>query len=453
MSSTKYTVDPGWDEPLLSNHDLLIPDRNKILNDKIISQKLTCSSGGNIYVFNPVFNSWFVLMDIQTVLFLNAVMDLQMASVNYDKAFRGYIRYIESRTMDRTTKDIPPSICVGTQRLAVTLEGDRLDFKLCDRLVQGMPTGWKYDIVSSFSCMSLDMPRFPSEWRPTYHHRLYRYIAQLFADNPIGLETVKWIIGRTLLDPTSFNKVLCLWGEGMKGKSKLIQALMVSLKGCIASIPEEALVSMSTGIPHEIKEMVVSNRLVTAGDVDTHFKKTNLAFMKSLTGQDYVSMPPTSVRSRCSLVYSTNTLDSPKNNPEWSTIQIARRFNIVHMNTNVPGGISEEVPQDYMSRADMVGHCLYTVMTNPDMPMSIQDLVLTLLQSELFEAIEYISYINPSLALDNYETITANSILAACMGVKTEMVGRLASMRTRRHIKVIDGVEYIVGIVPSKSFK
>lgn len=452
MSSAKYTVDPGWDEPLLPNHEVLVAERHKVLRDKIINQNLTCSSGSNIYVFNPIFNSWFVLMDIQTVLFLNGVMDLQMASVNYDKAFRGYIRYIESRSMDKTTMDIPSSICVGTRRLRVTLADNKLQFKLCDRIICSMPPGPNYDIIASFSCMSLDMPRFPDTWKPTYQNELYRYIARLFVDNPIGLETVKWIVGRTLLDPTSFNKVLCLWGEGMKGKSKLIQALMVTLKGCIASIPEEALVSMSTGIPHEIKEMVVSNRLVTAGDVDTHFKKTNLAFMKSLTGQDHVSMPPTSVRSRCSLVYSTNTLDSPRNNREWSTIQIARRFNIVHMNTTVPGGVAEEVPQDYMSRADMACHCIYTVLTNPEMPMSIQDLVLTLVQSEIFDAVDYISYVDPSLA-DDDETMAANAILAAFMGVKAEQVGRLAAVRTRRHIKKIDDIEYIVGIVPSSNFK
>jgi hypothetical protein len=445
--------DPGWDKELILGHDQLVPPKNKILRDKIISAGLVCSSGGNIYVFHPSFNSWFVLMDIQAVLFLNSVMGLEMASVNYDKAFKGYIRYIESRAMDMGANEIPTSICVSSRRLAVEYTGESLKFSLCHRIVNNHPEpSQKYDIVASLSYMSLDLRYFEDEWRPTYGHLLYRYVARLFQDNPTGLETLKWIVGRSLLDPTSFNKVLCLFGEGMKGKSKVVQALMVALKGCVASIPEKYLVSMSAGIPSELREMVISNRLLLAGDVDTHYNKTNLAFIKSLTGQDYVSMPPTSVKSKCSLLYNTNKLDSPRDNPEWSTPAIARRFNVVHMNTNVPGGIDEEVPQDYRSRIDFACHCVWTVLSNPDMPMSIGDLLLSLLQSELFDAMQYLSYVD-ALYVDDHETLTANAILASYMNVETSVVGSLAARRTRQHIKTIDGIDYVVGIAPSVNFK
>lgn len=444
-----FEEDPGWDTKLIINHDELVPMRNKILREKILVKRLACSSGGNIYVFNPNFNSWFGLMDIQTVIFLNNIMDLSMASVNYDKAFRGYIRYIESRSMDMGAGDIPCSVCVGSRRLAVQLIDDGLEFSLCSRVVSGLPMNSpSYDIVASLSYMSLDIKYFPPVWKHTYRFPLYRYMARFFQNNPIGFETLKWIVGKTLIDPTSFNKVLCLFGEGMKGKSKVIQSLMVALKGCIASIPENYLVSMNTGIPGEIKEMVVSNRIVTAGDVDSHFRKTNLAFIKSLTGQDYVSIPPTSVKSKCSLVYNTNKLDSPKDNPEWSTTAIARRYNVVHMNTNVPGGVDEEVPQDVKSRADFVCQCVYTVLKNPEMPMSLQDLIMTLLLSEIFEAHKYLAYIDASTA-DDQETVTANAILASFMKVDVHQVGELASKRTRRHLKSIDGIDYVVGVVPS----
>jgi hypothetical protein len=449
----EFIEDPGWDKALIHGHDQLVPSKIKVLRDKIISAGLICSSGGNVYVFHPSFNSWFVIMDIQSVLFLNSVMGLEMASVNYEKAFRGYIRYIESRAMDMGGNEIPTSICVSSRRLVVEYTGESLKFSLCQRIVNNLPAdNTDYDIVGSLSYMALDLRYFPPEWTPTYGHSLYRYVARLFQDNPVGLETLKWIVGRSLLDPTSFNKVLCLFGEGMKGKSKVLQALMVSLKGCVASIPEKYLVSMSAGIPSELKEMVISNRLLLAGDVDTHYSKTNLAFIKSLTGQDYVSMPPTSVKSRCSLVYNTNSLDSPRDNPEWSTPAIARRFNVVHMNTSVPGGIEEEVPQDYRSRIDWACHCVWTVLSNPDMPMSIEDLLLSLLQSELFDAIKYISYVNPTY-VDDDETRTANAILASYMNVNTSSVGSLASRRTRQHIKNIEGVDYIVGIAPSVNFK
>jgi hypothetical protein len=453
MSKNRLTEDPGWDKALIYGHDQLVPPKNKILREKIIDPGLICSSGGNIYVFHPSFNSWFVLMDIQAVLFLNSVMGLEMASVNYDKAFKGYIRYLESRAMDMGANEIPTSICVSSRRMTVEYTGTSLKFSLCQRIVNNMPErNANYDIVASLSYMSLDLRYFKDEWRPSYRHALYRYVARLFEKNPIGLETLKWIVGRSLLDPTSFNKVLCLFGEGMKGKSKVLQALMVSLKGCVASIPEKYLVSMTAGVPSELKEMVISNRLLLAGDVDTYYSKTNLAFIKSLTGQDYVSMPPTSVKSRCSLVYNTNKLDTPRDNPEWSTPAIARRFNVVHMNTNVVGGVDEEVPQDYNSRIDWACHCIWTVLSNPDMPMSLEDLLLSLLQSELFDAIQYLSYVDPKYA-DDEETMTANSILASYMNVETWNVGSLAARRTRQHIKIIDQVEYVVGIVPSVNYK
>lgn len=43
--------------------------------------------------------------------------------------------------------------------------------------------------------------------------------------------------------------------------------------------------------------------------------------------------------------------------------------------------------------------------------------------------------------------------MASYMNTTTEKVGSLAAKRTRQHIKVIDSIEYVVGVVPSKNFK
>lgn len=73
---------------------------------------------------------------------------------------------------------------------------------------------------------------------------------------------------------------------------------------------------MSAGIPTKVASIVASNRIVTAGDVGGQNRNTNLTVIKTLTGDDYITVAPSRVNTASTLFYPSNMLDNPLDNEE-----------------------------------------------------------------------------------------------------------------------------------------
>jgi len=439
--------DGGWNTQAFDGADELTPARNKILRTKIINRNLLCASGGNIYVFLPTINIWCIMCSRQAIVYMNTLMSMESASVNYVDAFAPYVEYLERHAVDNVARPIPTSICIGTSRLRVTYTKTGLEMTMCESLVPTFPDK-AYEIPSRLCHTSLASRIWVPQWERTDSFPLYRYISPLFT-NPIEMLTFEWCLGNALVDPHSFSKAVILYGEGGKGKSTVLAALNTAFAGCCGNIPDGALVSLSKGMPPVVASIVASNRIVTAGDVGNANESTNLSVVKSITGHDYISLPPSRAKTSCTLVYATNRLDNPRENVEWATAAITRRVVVIVMDA-VLNGILGDPPQDNISRLDYFNRCVHTRLKYPDMPVSSMSVLISIVGSQLDSLSDFVVPDDPD-NIDDNDVITANAIVGAYINRSAEEVGHLAKCMSASAVCTIRGKYYIKGIAPQYS--
>lgn len=442
------TVDTGWNSPAFDGAEDITPARNKVLKTKILDRNLVCMSGGNIYVFLTTINTWSIICSHQATVFLNNLMSMESATVRYSNAFIPYVEFIERNASNKIAQPIPTSICIGTTRLLVSASSSGLKLSPCHSLIPAFPEDVK--VPAGLCYMSLAIPYWPPDWERTSVYPMYNYLSPLFED-PAELRTIEWAIGHALVDPHSYSKAVVLYGPGGRGKSTMLAALNIALMGCCGSIPDKALVSLAKGLPDSIASIIVANRIVTAGDVGGLEENTNLSVIKTLTGHDYISVPPSRARSACTLFYASNRLDDPLRNPEWTTDAIMRRVVVILMNTCIVEGISDSIPQDPVSRLDFALRCVHTKLTYPHMPVSPMSVLLTLLGSQATKACKYVVPVS-DIDVDEDEIMVANSIIGGYIGKTAEEVGKLAHKISPSCVCSIRGRSYVKNIAPSSKY-
>lgn len=442
--------DAGWNTAAFDGAEELTPQRNKVLKTKLVNKNLICSSGGNIYIFLTTINCWSIMCSKQAITYLNSIMGMESASVSFGQAFSPYVDFLERYSVDNIAKPIPQSVCIGTTRLRVAFNPGGLELTESESLLPTFPEKG-YDIPSRLCYSSIAARHWPRKWNRTQSYPIYRLLSPLFVD-PTEMKTIEWTIGNSLIDPHSFSKAVILFGEGGRGKGTFLGALTIVLMGCCGTIPDGALVSLYRGLPAEIASIIVSNRIVTAGDVGSVGDSTNLSIVKTITGHDYIPVPPTRAKSACTLFFASNRLDDPCVNPEWATPAIMRRAVVIQMSAIIPDGIEANVPQDPVSRIDFALRCVHTRLAYNNMPVSPLSVVITILGSRYEEAMDYLCPIDPNEALDE-EVVIANSIIAGYIGVTAERIGELAKRISADAVCRIHSVDYVKGIVPSSKYE
>ncbi|CCU82736.1 hypothetical protein BGHDH14_bgh02902 [Blumeria hordei DH14] len=450
MENTNWTQslqqDVGWNRPYLDDESL-VPRKYNTLRIKLIEKGLVCNSNGNVYIFLPVLNKWAILCSDEAIKNLNSMMQMDSASVSYYKAFRPYISFLERSSTDNIATSIPTSVCIGTNRLRVARQGDSLTLTKCEAILVKNPAYGKSTHISSLCYMPLSICKWPSEWTRTDEYSMYKFVSPLFSD-PGDLLTIEWALGNALLDPVHVSKAIILYGEGGTGNSTLLAAIKTSLMGCCGSIPDNALVGMEQGMSDDVASIVVSNRIVTACDVGGLGENTNLSVIKSLTGHDYISIPPLSARSSCSLIYATNRLESPKGNSEWMSATIMRRVVVVSMNSDALSFTERSMPQDLTSRLDFALRCIHTRLVYPHMPVSPLSVILTLTGSSSSKVLQYLKESNSEDITDTDGNIVL-SIIAGAVGVECSVVGEMARKISLSAVKQVRNLYHIVGAKPS----
>lgn len=442
--------DPYWGADAFEGASRLTPSRNRLLRTKIVDPGLICTSGGNVYIFLTTINRWSIICSKQSTVFLNNLMGIENATVKYGDALEPYIEFLEMEAADKVATRIPQSICIGTWRLHVRLDEGKtgLEFEEIGSLLPHLPQS--KSMVSHLCYMALSVRHRPARWSKTELYPMYRFLSPLFTD-PTELTTIEWVAGNAMIDPHSFSKAVVLFGEGGHGKSTFLACLNIAFLGCCGTIPDQALVSLSKGMGPKVASTVVSNRIVTAGDVGNINENTNLSVIKSITGHDYISIPPSRARSACTLFYASNRLDDPTKNEEWLTPAIMRRVVVVMMNAIIPDGLDDTIPQDPIARQDFVYRCIHTRLTFPHMPVSAMSVVLTIVGSKFAEISKFLSQVDDD-EIEDEHMIIANNLIASVVLIGTSEVGKLARRISPMCVRQVGTEYYIKNIEPSEFY-
>lgn len=417
--------DEGWDKELVPGGKGI---KYKALDKELIDKGLVIYYDGNTYIFLTGSNVWATFVSSEAQTEICSIVGSDNVSVNYLPASEPFIDYLESHA--NRISAIPTSICVGTRRKVISLGEGRMAFRDSDPIVSIVDDAGIDDRVSFFCNMPCKFPSLPRAWEYDGPGRLERYMLPLFADHREFL-TFKWIMGGIPLDPAMQSKFLLLYGDGGTGKSTILRIIRALFKGCCSTIPNGTFTSTSSDLPLKTSQIIASNRIVTAGELDLEKKMLNLHVVKEITGHDSISVPPVTVTTRCTLTAATNYLPNPETQQEWCTSQIARRVVILPFSVNAEEIPKVQRPDTLEDVVEFLLDCVHTRLTMPDMPMSSRSILYTILGSTYNRISDIIEEVeNPSMQ----ETLDVNAMLENVLDLKPHTLGRLASLITNYNI-------------------
>jgi len=431
--------DEGWDTQIVPGGSTR---GFKSIKSQLLDYGLVSYSKGNTYIYLSASNSWAVLVSAEAQIQLCGITGSDNVSVSYLGACIPYFGYLEKHA--RRTSSIPMSVCLGTWRLSIhPIEQNGVEKIILNKMQNIASIGDKIDSrVSSFCVMPCSYDEIPPSWTSGGPERLLRYLLVLFPDSE-RLLTVMWIVGNAIVDPGSFSKFLLLYGPGGTGKSTLIKAIETLLKGCCSTIKPSTLTDPKDDISLDTAKAIASNRMLTAGDINLESSKLNLHNIKVMTGHDSISVPPIKVTTRCSIIAGCNDLPDPTLQTSWNSTAIGRRAVVILMNVNTALIPKREMPDTTEDLLDFVMMCVNARIKYSDMPITIKDVLYTILADKY-------NYIEDKIEItDNatdQEMFDANMALDVYMKKQPHTLGEHASVLSANAIKIMGSLPFIRNI-------
>ncbi len=415
--SILWRKDIKWDKPLVQNDK----DRERYdeIDAHLANSGLLCRIYGGEYMFVDTSNVWCNLASIEAMGRLNTLVGITNATVNIDKSVRQFQKYIIKRCNVNVGKPIPTSVCIGTERLEIEVdqESSTITFMECRTLLKVTRRADK--IVGSVCIMPIDTDVIPNVYRFPGESLILMALMKLFPDMR-SLTTILWHIGNCLVDPISRPKCLMVCGPGGSGKSTLLQQIFSCLIGCCGVLPDGSLVGKNKSMPSEITEVIASCRMALCYDVDLDKEPLNMAIFKNISGSDYIRVGPNSIKTNCSLTLATNGVVNIDKQPDYLDDAIMRRTTCILMNVNALSIPSSFIPEDSVSRMDLVCAAIYIRMTYEYIPIAPYDLLLSMCQSKIDEVLEHV--IESKEDIDLFDAVSVVHILSAILNITAEAV-------------------------------
>lgn len=427
--------DDGWDDEIVG----IRSPKFKALREHLLNDGLVAFSKGNMYIYLTNSNKWSVFVSTEAQRQICDLTGSESASVNYLSASEPFIGFLEKHSLQ--VSSIPTSICVGTRRLTISLEKDKMILNDCYGVASVNEQLDKR--LEGFCVMPMFFKELPKRWSPGGPNRIYKYLAVLFT-NLIELDSIKWIIGMAAVDPGSSSKFLLLYGPGGTGKSTTIEVIENLFKGCCGALNSDALTSKFTSIDQATARTIASNRVITAGDINTITSKLNLHTIKEITGHDSIAVPPIKVRTRCTLVVGCNSLPDPEEQTSWCSTAISRRAVVVTMNVKTSLIPKREPPDSVEDCIDFLMSCVYSFLSNPtSMPISTRCILYTVLGAGYDKVREKIEI---SEDATDQEVFDANLALDIHFHLQPHTLGELASLVSIDSVMVFGSLYFIKNI-------
>jgi hypothetical protein len=170
----EYVDDVGWDacpEEDAARYGLLQP--------RLIDKGYVTATGGTSYIFLEVFRHWLPMLCRESSVGMCNIMDIRNATVNDMSAVSGYVSWTVKRCANNPVLPMQTSVCIGTQRLEVTVAQDgALTFQRSRPLIDIPPGADQF--ASQFCVLPVDATKIPRRWIAPGLAHMYNYIRPLF---------------------------------------------------------------------------------------------------------------------------------------------------------------------------------------------------------------------------------------------------------------------------------
>lgn len=441
--SLDWEIDTAWTKPMVETSDSA---RHKALNTQFYNQGLMCRSQGGDYVFIDTSNAWCNLSSHEAMSRIVDLAEMKNVSISQDKAMRSLNKWITKRCSSRVCKPLPVSVCIGTRRYEMEIDPDTqtIRFMQCRALLTDIAPS-AHMAVSQICIMPIDFDVLPVSFKFPGHGAIMNYLMKLFRDDRDAV-TFLWHIGNCLLDPVSRPRTVMLVGPGGTGKSTLLQQVMACLVGCCSIIPNGALTSTKDEMSGDVSDAISGSRMTLCVDVDLQKYKLNMSVFKNISGSDYIKVGYNFIKTNCSLTIGTNDLVNVDTEPDYLSDAILRRVVAIHMNVDALTVPPAAPPESSESRLDFVCTCIYIRSRYDSMPVRPLTLLLTLCNSKMDEAVEYVEETTDTITFFQANEVVL--ILSSLLNLPVDSIAMKARLVSPYCVFSIGGANFLRGLRP-----
>jgi hypothetical protein len=385
MGSLNYRRDVKWDKQVVK-----LPGSEKwgVLDKHIVNNGFCVDLCGQQMLFLDVSNHWISLVSKTAALRISQIVGNDNVSVNYITSYEPYYSKLSKSSSANSASFVPVSTCIGTERLSMEIDvPNRL---LTFDPVRPFPLSKKGsrvpDFVYGLCYQPADHINLPDSYIFPGVGRILNFLRPLFPDVR-SMVTYMWVIGNASRDPVARPRCLMLCGHGGSGKSTAIRMATAALSGCVGLLPDNILTKTYEGVEDKVAQIIVRSRMVTCYELDLDNKRVNMSTFKNVTGGDIVKVGEFSSKAVCSMMIATNGLPDVVRDPEFMSDALSRRMVCVKMDVDTAEAPFEPDPSDPVDKVDFLCSCLYVRMKYDHIPISPDNLLLTLCGSMYFKAL------------------------------------------------------------------
>lgn len=382
-----YRVDTRWNKPVI-----VMPGSEKwqLIERYYVKPGLVAELGGQQMLFLDMANHWIPLVSKTAALRVCQVIGNDNVSVNYGESYSPYHSKLSKACGINSYSFVPVSVCISTERLSVEL--DRENRALVFNPTEPYPIRGRKGVPSfvySLCYQPTDHIDIPVSYEFPGTGTIMEFLRPLFPDVRTMISYM-WLIGNCAKDPVAKARCMLLCGPGGSGKSTALRMATAAMQGVTNLIPDNILTRNFNGLEDKIAQTVVKSRLVTCYELDLDKHEVNMSMFKNITGSDYLKVGEFMAKAVCSFAIATNGIPDVEKQPEFTSDALSRRMVCLKMNVDTAEAPFEPDPGSGADRLDFLCACVYTRMLYADLPISPDDLLLTLCMSKYHQAMQLI---------------------------------------------------------------
>ena len=372
-------------------------------------------------MFLPSVNYWTTIQDASAMKRICTAAGIDNIPVNYTTSSKAFVSHIAVSGKENAIMFLPSSVCIGVRHLAICEQDSEYIFKdlinappLLDKTVNS--------IVGGLCIMLITTSIIPAKLLRGFRYKAYKYFCKFVTCND-KMDTIMWVIGNTILDPSNIAKCLIFIGPSGSGKSTLMTYITDALGMCADIVHTSSLYGNHVLDIDNIGK-ACSRQLLICNNVDFNQNQLNIQNYKLILEHDFLLAEPTKCKAMCSMMIGCDSLPDPSVIKQWTTTAILQQSVVVPFYTNIGEYISKysapSMPQD---KLDFCLKALETRLVLSTLPTTTRSVLLTVC-GHCYTSLKEIVRMKHDAS--QAECICASSMVAGCLGISHNDLGDMA---------------------------